>query len=99
MPTANPFPRPLSDCFAKPFRRELLKFAVSQAMFCPHCGRILDVTSAVLLEDTKANRSAIACAQCSDRGPFDGAQGCIEVYDGRILFAKPKRAPRKPRKA
>lgn len=75
-------------------RREVLRYAVQTAIQCPHCGGILDVSTTVLLEDTKRSQFAIACAPCSGRGPFDGAQGRVEVYDGRVLFGKPKRRSR-----
>lgn len=77
-------------------RRELLRFAVQTDMTCPQCGAILDVSTSVLLEDTVRHQFALACAPCSGRAPFDGKLGCVEVYDGRVLFAKP---PRKSRKA
>ncbi len=42
--------------------KQLLRYAVSQAIFCPTCGGILDVRRAVLTEET--TRSGIACASC-----------------------------------
>jgi hypothetical protein len=39
-------------------RKKTLRYAVQTAMFCPICESILDVKSAVLLEDTARNRLA-----------------------------------------
>lgn len=86
---------PIFDPMRKHLRRETLKFAVQTAMFCPRCQGILDVKTAVMLEDSRNGRFVIACAPCSERAPFDGSYSpTIEQYDGRILFGKPKKAKR-----
>ena len=75
--------------------RELLRHAVSTAIFCPLCQGILDVRDAVLLSDEK--RSAVACVPCFDRSPIKGKFASVEVYDGRILYPRKQKAL-KPRK-
>ena len=43
-------------------RKQLLRYAVSQAIFCPTCGGILDVRRTILTEGSA--RTGIACASC-----------------------------------
>lgn len=75
-------------------RREVLRYAVQCSIACPLCGRVLDVSTSVLLEDTSREQHAIACVRCSERAPFDGKQGCVEVYDGRVLFPAKRKSGR-----
>lgn len=81
--------------------RDLVKYAVMQAMFCPgkHCGgKILDMRRAVLV--TVADRNAILCGDCWDKSKEEltskvaasGRDIKIEVLDGRELFKKAPRA-------
>ncbi len=45
-------------------RKQLLRYAVSQAIFCPTCEGILDVRRAVLTEGSA--RTGIACVSCCE---------------------------------
>ena len=72
------------------FERELLRYAVSRAMFCPDCQAILDVRRAVLIERELDGQSAISCVECwtkyvrglRRRGVAVPVEG-IKVTDGR----------------
>jgi len=77
--------------------KELLRYAVSQAIFCPTCNGILDVRRAVLTEGSE--RTGIACASCWEslldrmRERFGADRvACvlaeISVTDGRELHCR-----------
>ena len=72
--------------------RNLVKYAAGTAMFCPRCEAILDQSRTVVLSD--GTRTVTMCDQCYGKSPGNIKRGSIEVYDGRVLFAKPRKAKR-----
>lgn len=71
--------------------RNLVKYAVQTAMFCPKCKQILDVTRAVLfaVDGDAEGRQFMLCAGC-----YDNVRSLvtIDVLDGRKLWAKTETA-------
>lgn len=79
--------------------RNLVKYAVGLAIFCPRCENILDAKRAVVFPNSKGNNQ-VACGPCFDKadtGLVHGAMGGI-VQDGRVLWARAPRAA-KPKAA
>ncbi len=87
---------PISDLQLR-ISKQLLSYAVSRAIFCPTCNRILDVRRAVLAETSAL--SVIECASCwestvegmrerlgADRAAEILAE--IDVTDGRALHSR-----------
>lgn len=73
--------------------RNLVRHACGTALYCRDCEQLLDAPQSVLLTD--GARAVVLCATCYGRAPRHLVAGAIEVLDGRLLFAKPPRAPRK----
>ena len=83
-------------------RKQLLRYAVSRAMFCPTCDCVLDMRRAVLTEGSE--QTGIACVSCWEsllermRERF-GADRVAEVLtdisvtDGRELNGRAHRDP------
>jgi hypothetical protein len=77
-------------------RRNMLRWHVSQEMFCPRCGKVLDCRQAVEVDITRGTElagSLIMCAPCYDGRIGDPVmpEGVrLEVHDGRVLFGKRK---------
>lgn len=67
--------------------RELLRFAVGRAIFCPDCETVLDTDSAVLYSPKdSADPSctpAVCCAKCSD-----AARDKLRSIDEAVLLAR-----------
>ena len=73
--------------------RNLVKWAAGQTMFCPHCDRVLDCSRTIVASD--GGRATITlCADCWGKAPGNFKSGSVEVWDGRVLFAKPARTKR-----
>jgi hypothetical protein len=86
-------PDPIFDPLRRTVNRELVRHAAATAVFCPHCGAIMDMASTVLVSASHG-RHWVGCAACWGRGPFQMDAGAWSVLDGRILFARAPRAPR-----
>jgi hypothetical protein len=82
--------------------RNLLRWHVGQEIFCPYCTQIMDCKRAVSfdVETPQGTVSKCACAKC-----FDDVSAVLDklvtenaykltVLDGRVLYARPKRAPK-----
>lgn len=76
--------------------RNLLRYAVQQAMFCPRCQRVLDMTRAVNVDITSGTETAskTLCTGCYDAAaPRLQAIATeknlrLDVLDGRVLFGR-----------
>lgn len=77
--------------------KELLRFHVSQEMFCPRCKSILDVKKAVSIDMTDRHGNTLSralCVTCYDSGKERFAKDCeakgikVETLDGRKLYAR-----------
>lgn len=87
------------DLMSKEMGQSLLRYAVSTAITCPQCGRILDERDAVLVEygpSEKDSHYAIFCSPCWEndgKAMFDrvlqkardqGVDPWMSVNDGRV---------------
>ena len=94
----------ITDVMRETVLKNALKFACGQAIFCPACQKILDCSRAVSVDFYQHGTLAgtrTTCAGCydskvkpridaaADRIKAEGIK--VEVSDGRVLFAKPKR--------
>jgi hypothetical protein len=46
--------------------RELVRYAVGRAIFCPSCDRVLDIADAVLMTTKNDGPCAVTCGACHD---------------------------------
>ena len=70
--------------------RNLLKYSAGQAIFCPVCSDVADAKSWVLV--SHGERSKGLCTRCWDSAiATKPIPASVEVLDGRVLFARPKR--------
>jgi hypothetical protein len=68
-------------------KREIVRFMVSQTIFCPGCKSVLDQKSAVALEG--CDKSLVICCKCYDKLVSRGLKtDKFDVVDGRKLYAK-----------
>jgi hypothetical protein len=84
--------------------RNLLRWHVGQEIFCRYCNQIMDCKRAVSFDVETPEKSTVVsrcvCAPCYDRVAEILATGIKEskytltVRDGRVLFARAKRAPK-----
>lgn len=75
-------------------RRNLLRWAVGQAITCRYCRNIMDCANAVLVTGPPEDKSVwLGCATCWGQGAHTWEQGGWCVLDGRTLFPQPKRWP------
>ena len=103
MAEVNPI---LSD-LERTIRRQVLKFHVGQAIFCPECQSVMDVRRAVEVDYEAPNgtvvHSSIRCTDCFDKNPpAEGIGITRKVNDGRVLFPPPApriKTARSPKKA
>ena len=85
-------------------KRNMLKYQTGQAMFCPACRTIMDCRRAVSVDILKGSdllKTMITCAACHDKtvipaldklaGKFASEGVTVELADGRVLFARPKK--------
>ena len=103
-------PNPILSELERTVRRNALRHHCGLTIFCPGCQGILDCRRAVevdfLHENGELVSSAIWCQACYDKnangfpGFAEHRELTLEVWDGRILFAKPpaSTAPRAPRR-
>jgi len=68
--------------------RELVRYAVGTAMFCPLCDGSMDAREAVVLSDDK--HTLVRCARCYGHPVGNIKAGAVTVYDGRALWASRK---------
>jgi hypothetical protein len=69
----------------------LVKYSAGRAIFCPHCQDIADAKRWVVA--TIGDRTLGTCAPCWDKAIAGKAlPESIEVLDGRVLFARPRKA-------
>jgi hypothetical protein len=78
--SANPY-------LVQSLNRQLVKYAVSRLITCPHCGDILDQASTVVLTHGDF-ASAAMCAECYGHPIGSFRAGAVEVLDGRALFGR-----------
>jgi hypothetical protein len=84
----------------KKMAKMLVTYAASRAITCPECGEIMDQSRTVVAGEKSSGREIVLCAPCWGRSPMLIFEGPVTVYDGRLLFAKPRQVkPRKSRKA
>jgi len=82
--------------------RDLLRFHVGTAIFCPSCYQVMDVRSAVSFDLEKNGQltTKVCCASCFDKKRetvelFASArQMKLTVLDGRELFGRRKKGAR-----
>lgn len=85
---SDPFFSPM----ARTLNRNLLKHSAGTAIFCPHCGQVADCRRWVVA--SLGERTHGLCAKCWDKAmqnPGIARHPRLEVIDGRVLFARPKR--------
>ena len=77
----------VTDHITRTANRELLRYAVSRAMFCPITGRILDVRDAVLVI-TADGGSMVMAGDVWDVGGDNVRTRCdvTDVIDGRVMW-------------
>lgn len=70
--------------------RELLRYAVGRAIFCPSCEKVLDIGDAVLMMRRDGGATAVLCGTDYDRmrdrlSAVDDAAflAAVEITDGR----------------
>lgn len=69
----------------------LVKYSAGRAIFCPHCQDIADARRWVVA--TIGERTLGTCAPCWDKAIAGKVlPESIEVLDGRVLFARPRKA-------
>jgi hypothetical protein len=83
--------------------RNLLRWHVGQEIFCPYCRQIMDCKRAVSFDvevPEKGTVSRCVCATCYDKAAKELAHFVehhgykLTALDGRVLFARAKRAPK-----
>ena len=82
----------MDDFLKRTMQRNLLKYAAGAAIFCPLCEAVADCKRWVIA--TYKGKTCGVCAKCWDKhtaGKVVSPE--IEVTDGRVVFARAKRAP------
>lgn len=90
------------DMMRRTVERNMLRFQVGQAIFCPACKRILDTRRAVGLDFYRGEElggSKVVCTSCYDaklgggklEAQLEGTGLSLKVIDGRELFRRPAR--------
>jgi hypothetical protein len=86
-PKAPPY-SPLLSFMEEHLAKQLVRYAVGEAIFCPRCNASLDAPEAVIVTDDQHN-TQILCAACWGKPVGHIKAGSVTVYDGRALW-RPK---------
>jgi uncharacterized Zn finger protein len=80
---------PFFDPMVRTINRNLLKYSAGQAIFCPLCGCVADCRHWVVA--SAGDRTLSVCAHCFDKHTAGKDLSRVDVVDGRVIFARPRR--------